>query len=164
LRSLQLILQATHGVVSGAPAFFKRAFGDSVESFDALLLRPHRYIFNREWYERLSGRAEFGQYQREFRKLSSGQRRELLALLSSCEPRQIKTLVSEASDLLVRKIIRYYIPLSKAREAEIWAGQRKILQETASDIPEDERVEDAGLSEPVLLTNNRSATMTGAVQ
>src|SRR5207253_4958125 len=27
LRSMQIILQATHGVVSGAPQFFKRAFG-----------------------------------------------------------------------------------------------------------------------------------------
>ncbi|MYK87820.1 MAG: radical SAM protein, partial [Acidobacteria bacterium] len=31
LRSLQLILQATHGVVTGAPEFFKRAFGDTFE-------------------------------------------------------------------------------------------------------------------------------------
>ena len=29
LRSMQIILQATHGVVSGAPDFFKRAFGDT---------------------------------------------------------------------------------------------------------------------------------------
>jgi hypothetical protein len=164
LRSLQLILQATHGVVSGAPAFFKRAFGNSVASFEALLLRPHHYIFNREWYERLTGRAEFAQYQREFGKLSGGQRRELLALLSSCDPRQIKSLISKTSDLQIRRIIRYYIPLSKARETEIWAAQRRILQETASDIPEDERVEDAGLGEPVLLTNDRSATITRVAQ
>src|SRR6266850_5514176 len=31
LRSMQIVLQATHGVVSGEPAFFKRAFGNAVE-------------------------------------------------------------------------------------------------------------------------------------
>src|SRR4029077_8589104 len=41
LRSMQLILQATHGVVSGDPAFFKRAFGDTVGEFADLLMRPH---------------------------------------------------------------------------------------------------------------------------
>jgi len=58
LRSLQIILQATHGVVSGDPDFFRRAFGDTVPEFQALLLRPHQYIFNRDWYEKHEGRPE----------------------------------------------------------------------------------------------------------
>ena len=33
LRAMQLILQATHGVVSGDPSFFKRAFGNTLEQF-----------------------------------------------------------------------------------------------------------------------------------
>ena len=45
LRSMQLILQATHGVVSGAPTFFRRAFGASAEDFQALLLRQHHALF-----------------------------------------------------------------------------------------------------------------------
>src|SRR5699024_2756628 len=53
LRSMQIILQATHGVVSGSPAFFKRAFGENVREFHDLLSRPHHYIFNREWYENM---------------------------------------------------------------------------------------------------------------
>ena len=55
LRSLQMILQATHGVVSGEPNFFKRAFGDTATEFHELLLRPHRYIFNRDWYNDTTG-------------------------------------------------------------------------------------------------------------
>ena len=51
LRSMQLILQATHGVVSGAPMFFRRAFGPTVADFEALLLRPYHFIFNRDWFE-----------------------------------------------------------------------------------------------------------------
>ena len=40
LRAIQIILQATHGVVSGDPDFFKRAFGDTVHEFHELLMRP----------------------------------------------------------------------------------------------------------------------------
>ena len=34
LRSMQVILQATHGIVSGAPDFFRKAFGDTYEEFE----------------------------------------------------------------------------------------------------------------------------------
>src|SRR5258708_3598719 len=89
LRSMQLILQATHGVVSGDPAFFKRAFGDTVQEFADLLLRPHHFIFNREWYEALGGHAQFEEYQREFKKLSSSDRVELLGLISAVDPHEL---------------------------------------------------------------------------
>lgn len=89
LRSMQIILQATHGVVSGAPAFFKRAFGDSTDEFEEILLRPHHFIFNREWYEHLNGKAEFEAFQAEFQRLSISERRELLELLSSVEAKDI---------------------------------------------------------------------------
>jgi hypothetical protein len=164
LRSMQLILQATHGVVSGAPAFFKRAFGGSVDAFESLLLRPHHYIFNREWYENLKGRAELEEYRRRFARLSRGQRRELLNLLSSCEPRHIKRLVSETYDSQIKRIIPYYISLPKTREAEIWAAQRELTNGTVLDLPEDERVEDAGLSEPVQFRSERAGVMTGVTE
>ncbi len=164
LRSMQLILQATHGVVSGAPPFFKRAFGDSINAFEALLLRPHHFIFNREWYENSRGRAEFEEYQRAFTKLSLTQRRELLSLLSSCEPRHIKNLISGITDTQIRQIITYYTPLSKMREAEIWAAKKTDAPQTKSEIPADERVEDAGLSEPMLFGGKAAITKAGAAQ
>ena len=34
LRSMQIILQATHGIVSGAPQYFRKAFGDTYQEFD----------------------------------------------------------------------------------------------------------------------------------
>ena len=49
LRSMQVILAATHGIVSGAPEFFKKAFGDTYEEFEGILFRSHHYIFNRYW-------------------------------------------------------------------------------------------------------------------
>jgi hypothetical protein len=58
LRSLQIILQATHGVVSGAPYFFKRAFGTDEAAFHDLLLWPHKSLLTaigtRNWGDRAS--------------------------------------------------------------------------------------------------------------
>ena len=164
LRSMQMILQATHGVVSGAPAFFKRAFGDSVEAFEALLLRPHHYIFNREWYERLKGRGEFEEYRNLFRKLTATQRRALVELLSSCEPRETKSLGSGVTDSQIKQILPYYIPLSKTREAEIWATQKVSTAATDAEVPEDERVEDAGLSEVVGLGSASAIAFAGSAR
>ncbi len=144
LRSMQLILQATHGVVSGAPVFFKRAFGDSYQDFEDILLRPHHFIFNRDWYERLDGKAEFDDFTREFGRLSPADRIELVALLSSVEPRNISRLPQQTSNALVRKILHFYKPLAKTEEEKIWAVSRII---DYSPMPEDERVEDAGLSD-----------------
>ena len=144
LRSMQIILQATHGVVSGAPAFFKRAFGDSHDEFEEILLRPHHFIFNREWYERLSGKAEFEEFSQRFQRLSLDERGELLALLSSVEPKDISTLPKHTTNPKLKAILAFYKPLPKTEEARIWAIQKD--SETTM-IPEDERVEDAGLSD-----------------
>jgi hypothetical protein len=45
LRSVQIVLQATHGVVSGEPAFYKAAFGASHDEFEEILSLPHHMIF-----------------------------------------------------------------------------------------------------------------------
>ena len=144
LRSIQLILQATHGVVSGAPVFFKRAFGDSYRDFEDILLRPHHFIFNRDWYERFQGKAEFDEFTLRFRNLSASDKLELLALLSSVEPREISGLPKQTSNSQIRKILHFYRPLPKEEEARIWDIQKGF---DYSLVPEDERVEDAGLSD-----------------
>jgi hypothetical protein len=149
LRSLQLILQATHGVVSGHPTFFNRAFGESVEQFEALLLRPHRFIFNREWYENLDGRPEFDDYQSASARLSTSQRSELLHLVSSCDPRQFVKLPSFTTDPRIKSVLPFYVPISNEAEAEIWARQKSRTLDSP-EVPEDERVEDAGLSDDVV--------------
>jgi hypothetical protein len=148
LRAMQLILQATHGVVSGDPAFFKRAFGDTVQEFGDLLLRPHHFIFNRDWYEALDGRAQFVEYQREFNKLITSERAELLGLISAVDPRELPGQVRLATTSRVRSIMKHYLPLAKNEEAEIWAKQRVMRQQQDPSIvvPDDERVEDAGLN------------------
>jgi hypothetical protein len=145
LRSLQLILQATHGVVSGAPDFFRRAFGTSQEEFHDILLRPHHQIFNREWYESGQGEGEFLDFRRVFRKLSTSERSELLALLSSCHPREFGSLPRKATQPAVKRVLPFYVPISKEAEAMICAQRR--AQAAAPMVADDERVEDAGLED-----------------
>jgi hypothetical protein len=148
LRSMQLILQATHGVVSGDPSFFKRAFGDTFEEFSNLLLRPQHFIFNRDWYELYGGRPQFEDYHREFRKLSAAERAELLGLITSVDPSDLGEQVQMATANRVKSIMRHYLPLRKEVEEEIWARQRATRHQDHPSIivPDEERVEDAGLS------------------
>jgi hypothetical protein len=47
----------------------------------------------------------------------------------------------------LRDILNFYIPLAKEEEAEIWRRQRSAAD---SEVPDDERVEDAGLLDNVL--------------
>src|SRR5207245_1732343 len=108
LRSMQVILQATHGVVSGAPKFFKRAFGDTVGEFEEILLRPHHFIFNREWYETNGGKAEFEEWQAKLSKLSVSERAELLCLLSSTSPREFVHLRQRTENQRIKQVLRFY--------------------------------------------------------
>lgn len=145
LRSLQLILQATHGVVSGEPLFFRRAFGGTFDEFEEILARPQHFIFNREWYEQLGGRAEFDEYRACTARLSASQRQELLALLSSVDPSRFRDLAETCPDASLRAALRFYVPLAKEAEMEIWRLRKEPPD--GCSMPGEERVEDAGLDE-----------------
>ena len=148
LRSMQIILQATHGIVSGEPTFFKRAFGDTFTDYERILLMPHDFIFNRDWYERFDPEERLGEYHAEFAKLDESERAELIQLLSSCDPREFAMLADRATTLALKRTLRFYVPLPKEELFAIWAKQKKLTRgEVTADmgLPEDERVEDAGL-------------------
>lgn len=145
LRSLQIVLQATHGVVSGEPVFFKRAFGDTFGEFEEILARPQHFIFNREWYERHAGRGEFDDYRSAAQKLSESQRAELLTLLSSVDPSRFHSLAERTLDPSIRRVLRFHIPIPKEVEMEIWRHQRARADDC--EMPAEERVEDAGLED-----------------
>jgi hypothetical protein len=154
---MQIVLQATHGVVSGEPEFFKHAFGDTQGEFERILALPHDYIFNRDWYERGDGRPELEDFAYEFGQLSTTDQAELLMLLSSCDPRDFKHLPERADSSAVRKILAFYEPKSKDELRRIWAQQRlRPPVELDLGLAEDERVEDAGLDaeEPALEPRN----------
>jgi hypothetical protein len=148
---MQVILQATHGIVSGSPDFFCRAFGNSVQEFEALLSRPERFLFNRDWYERMDGRAELDEYQAQYVALSDSDRAELIALLSGSQPSLYGGLVANATSAAVKRILPFYQPLPKQAEADIWSEikRRQVQAVSIPQIPADELVEDAGLSEAI---------------
>jgi hypothetical protein len=155
LRSMQIILQATHGVVSGAPEFFRRAFGSNAEEYRQLLLRPHHSIFNREWFEVGPGASKFGAFKSLFGNLDGTAKAELAALLSSCDPRDFRRLSELTSNRRVKAILPFYVPLSKEEEAAIWKA-RKLKANADDDVPEDEKVEDAGLEDNTLFPVKRT--------
>jgi hypothetical protein len=148
LRSMQIILQATHGVVSGAPDFFKRAFGDAYQDFEALLWRPHHYIFNRDWYEKYDGVGEFTEYEELRSKLTRSEQDELRSLLHDVDPKKIAGQRAHASSARVKAVLQHHVPLPKETEAMLWQRQRqfkKTEENLRINIPDDELVEDAGL-------------------
>jgi len=148
LRSMQIILQATHGIVSGEPTFFKRAFGDTFEEYERILLLPHDFIFNRDWYERFDPEERLAAHRDELAKLNAYERNELLQLLSSCDPRDFAGLVGSATTAALKRVLRFYVPLPKEELFAIWAKQKELTREeaaVATDLAEEERVEDAGL-------------------
>ena len=148
LRSIQIILQATHGVVSGAPTFFKRAFGDTFGDFERILLLPHDFIFNRNWCERFDPEERLAAYRVEFDRLDGYERSELIELLSSCDPRYFGELANRTKTAALKRVLRFYVPLPKDELFAIWAKQKELTRgELTADtgLAEDERVEDAGL-------------------
>lgn len=152
LRSMQLILQATHGIVSGSPDYFGKAFGETEEQFLALLLLPQHFLFNRFWYEKFGGRSELDAFNAQFKRLTSPERAELIHLLSHSMPAQFHTLPSRAESAAVERILPYYVPISNADEALIWKKMKELQVQPRSQeisIPADELVEDAGLAEIV---------------
>ena len=149
LRSMQVILQATHGIVSGAPEFFRKAFGDTYDEFDNILFRPHHYIFNRYWYEQYDGRPEFDEFQAAMNALSEAEKTELLEYLCTRDKNDYARGLNNLAIGKLREAARFFVPMPKADEARIWEAQkrRRVEDYSAYLVPEDERVEDAGLTD-----------------
>lgn len=157
LRSMQLILHATHGIVSGAPTFFRRAFGATAGDFKDLLIKPHKFIFNRAWFEEFEGRQELDAYEDEFRRLSAADRADLLQALSGFDTfGKYQTAKASISNTRVASIFRFYQPLNDEEEADIWRRQKELRTRRLPqpiEVPDDQRVEDVDLDiEPILET------------
>lgn len=148
LRSIQLILQATHGVVSSSRSFAERAFGSTEQEFLNLLMWPNRYIFNRVWYQELDGQEELAEYQDKLTRLTNAQRHTLLEFISSSYNSQYRAALRSLKSKKLRDVAAHYIPLTEDEEREIWnicKERRQGMRDTALSIPKDEFVEDAGL-------------------
>ena len=158
LRSFQIMLQATHGVVSGSEEFFQRAFGPSYDEFERLLALPHAFIFQRDFYERGEGRPVLDEYLALQQRLAPSQRTELIGHLSNTlvkRPRRdaFRALVSDRSvNALIRQLARFHAIDTKAAKV---TDISQVFPELTPDhmLPEpDALVEDAGLYESVEAT------------
>ena len=155
LRSFQIILQATHGVVSGSNDFFLRAFGNNVEEFEQLLALPHAFIFQRDFYEQGEGRPVLDEYFALLRSATKAQRTELIGLLDAtllARPRRqafLRLLSDKSTDRRVRELVRFHAIDTKAPMVTDIA---EVFPELTPDhmLPQpDALVEDAGLYEPI---------------
>ena len=155
LRSFQIMLQATHGVVSGSNDFFFRAFGKNEEEFEQLLALPHAFIFQRDFYERGEGRAILEEYLALLRRVTKAQRIELIGLLSEtllARPRHqafLRLLSDKSTGQLIRELARFHaIDMKAAKVTDIARVFPELTPDHMLQDP-DALVEDAGLYEPL---------------
>ena len=152
LRSFQIMLQATKGVVSGSPSFFLRAYGENAEEFERLLRLPHAFIFHRGYFEYGEGRAQREEYESLRGSLSQSQENELVNLLANPSngngmgPRHFRELANDQTvDHQIRQLMIFH-GLDTREDAKTNGHQLMSEMIANSDyLEEDEVVEDAGL-------------------
>ena len=157
LRSFQIMLQATRGIVSGNAPFFRRAYGNDGADFRRLLSYPHGFIFRREHYENGAGRPVLDEYEAVRRRMTAGQEMELLRILAACvggekDRRDQYNRVIGARNVgqRVRDALAFHVLGTKD---EMYSSSRQLVSTLGSGrrvltvAEEEELVEDAGLLE-----------------
>ena len=158
LRSFQIMLQATRGLVSGNPAFFRRAYGEDRIAFERLLSQPHAFIFHREHYEYGNGRPILDEYEASRRRLSKSQEQDLIRYLAGPSttapglPRghYRKLSCDSTVDPAIRSVLHFHTLDTGDRlglkEASVLPAFAQLNPDPALPA-EDEYVEDAGLND-----------------
>ncbi len=85
LKSINIILNVTSGVVPKEKDFFLRAYGESEEEFESILTMPSDFIRYREYFD---NNGLINKWKTEYEKLSDTERIELLNILSNCKNEQ----------------------------------------------------------------------------
>ena len=152
LRSFQIMLQATKGVVSGSPSFFLRAYGQNAHEFERLLGLPHAFIFHREYFEEGEGQAQRDEYESLRRSLSESQENQLKYLLANPSdgngvgPKHFRELADDQTvDPQLRKLMIFHA-LDTKDDSKTHSSQ--IMSQMVGNgayLEDDEVVEDAGL-------------------
>ena len=137
LRSFQLMLQATRGVVSGSPSFFLRAYGGNAEEFERLLRLPHAFIFHRGYFEDGEGRAQREEYESLRRGLTESQEKEMVHLLANPSdgyglgPRYFQDLANDQNlDRQIRQLMLFH-GLNTGEEAK--THSRQLMEEMTAN-------------------------------
>ena len=158
LRSFQIMLQATRGVVSGNESFFMHAYGHDADEFVRLLALPHSFLFHRLHYSSGAGRAVLDEYQFALAALSDSERNEFRVHLersnetSESLSRYFKRISSDSSiSLRLRAILRFHVFDTRDRISHVSHPHSGTMDSIPLEgLAEDETVEDAGLFDEVL--------------
>ena len=155
LRSFQIMLQATRGIVGGNGAFFRRAYGNDRADFRRLLTYPHGFIFRREHYENGAGRSALEDYNAIRAGMTEGEGAELLGYLATCvggekaRHEQYRSLTEGKNvSRRVRDALAFH---ALGTKDEVYENSGQILSMFSNLNPdpvfpsEEEIVEDAGL-------------------
>ena len=154
LRSFQIMLQATRGIVSGNPGFFNYAYGGDQTNFLRLLSYPHGFIFHREYFEKGEGSAMREEYEAIREKMTQSQTQQLLEHLCTPKKLQYEYYLQIANsyhgvDDLVRKAIKFHTLSTKKDDIAITPQQVLAMFPSINPDPvlpaEEEIIEDAGL-------------------
>ena len=157
LRSFQIMLQATRGIVSGNGPFFRRAFGEDRADFGRLLTYPHGFIFRREHYENGAGRPALDEYDALRARMTAGEQAELIGHLATCvggEKARCEQYGRLRRDKTVSRRVRDALVFhGLGTKDEVYQSSKEILTMFRELNPdpafpsEEEIVEDAGLFE-----------------
>lgn len=154
LRNFQIMLQATHGVVSGNAPYFYRAFGESVEEFLELLSYPTSMIFHRNYYEFGNGKEIRSEYESLRKRMSKLQKEEFLGYLTSStgsEKMRRTHFQKLAETRRIDPLIRQILSIHTLFKRDELVSNDKIFPPSSALNPvnslpaEEEFVEDAGL-------------------
>ena len=103
LKSMNVILNVTSGVVAKEKDFFLRAFGENEEEYLEILAMPFDFIRYRDCFE---SNGLIKSWQSEYRSLLDEQIVELLNILSSAENEQ--SVVNIVPKTNIKRILMYY--------------------------------------------------------
>lgn len=154
LRSFQMMLQATRGVVGGDPDFFEFAYGENEDVFLDLLTQPHAFIFFRKHYDTGEGRGQRDEYDSLRQSFTPSQSQQFMNVLldprpgAPMGPVYFREMAGDLSlDQSVRDALWFHTIDTTGNPASPHVQLMLPLTPTQDPrfLDEDEIVEDAGL-------------------
>lgn len=116
LKSLNVILNVTGGVVAKEKDFFLRAFGHNTDEFLEILSMPDDFIRYRDFFEKA---GLIVRWEEEYHKLSMDQRKELLQLLSIVE-NEVDVMNQPHSKSLNEILVFYSVKKNKVEKSRVY--------------------------------------------
>ena len=116
LKSLNIILNVTGGVVAKEKDFFLHAFGHNTNEFLEILSMPDDFIRYRDYFEKA---GLIVRWEEEYKKLSMTEKAELIELLSSAE-KEIDIIEQPHSKSLDEILLFYSVKKSKVEKNRVY--------------------------------------------